>query len=292
MKSRVRESQRSQEFFDLPTLRLHAVTAGPADGPLVILLHGFPEFWYSWRHQIGPLAAAGFRVVAPDQRGYNLSAKPKGLGAYCLDRLAEDVRDLIHVCGRERAFVVGHDWGGVSAWWTAVRFPEVVAKLAILNVPHPMVMRRFLWRDRAQRRRSWYIYFFQLPWLPERRFAADDFKNGVRALRSTARPGTFSDEDVARYREAWAQPGALRGMLAWYRAAFRRPPKRLPSVRVKPETLVLWGEKDRFLGAEMIAPSLALCDHASDVRLSNASHWVQHEEAEAVNERLVGFFRS
>lgn len=281
-----------QEFFDLPTLRLHAVTAGPADGPLVILLHGFPEFWYSWRHQIGPLAAAGFRVVAPDQRGYNLSDKPKRLGAYCLDRLAEDVRDLIQACGRERAFVVGHDWGGVSAWWAAVSSPEVVAKLAILNVPHPIVMRRFLLTHAAQRKRSWYIYFFQWPWLPEARFRANNFHNGVRALRSTARPGTFSDDDVARYREAWAQPGALKSMIDWYRAALRRPPKRRPSVRVKPETLVLWGEKDRFLSAEMIAPSLALCDHASEVRFPDASHWVQHEKAEAVNERLVGFFRS
>lgn len=280
----------SCRFFDLPNLRLHAVTAGPEDGPLVILLHGFPEFWYSWRHQIGPLAAAGFRVVAPDQRGYNLSDKPKGLAAYCLDRLAEDVRDLIHACGRERAFVVGHDWGGVSAWWTAVRFPEVVEKLAILNVPHPIVMRRFLLTHSAQRKRSWYIFFFQLPWLPESSFRADNFRNGVRALRAAARPGTFTDEDVARYREAWAQPGALKSMIHWYRAALRRPPQRLPSVRVKTETLLLWGEQDHFLGAEMIAPSLALCDQASEIRFPNASHWVHHEEAEAVNQGLVEFF--
>ena len=250
----------------------------------------FPEFWYSWRHQIEPLAEAGFRVVAPDQRGYNLSDKPKGLAAYCLDRLAEDVRDLIHTYGRERAFVVGHDWGGVTAWWTAVRFPEVVEKLAILNVPHPMVMRRFLLTHSAQRKRSWYIYFFQLPWLPESFFRADNFRHGVRALSLTSLPGTFSDHDVARYREAWAQPGALKSMIHWYRAALRRPPKRLPSVRVKPETLILWGEQDRFLGAEMIAPSLALCDRASEVRFPNASHWVQHEEADAVNRRLRELF--
>ncbi len=280
----------ASSFFDLPSLRLHAITAGPEDGPLVILLHGFPELWFSWRHQIEPLAAAGFRVVAPDQRGYNLSDKPQGLAAYCLDRLAEDVLDLIHACGRERAFVVGHDWGGVSAWWTAVRFPEVVEKLAILNVPHPIVMRRFLFTHSAQRKRSWYIFFFQLPWLPESLFRADNFRHGVRALRSAARPGTFTDEDVARYREAWAQPGALKSMIHWYRAALRRPPQRLPSVRVKPETLLIWGELDRFLGAEMIAPSLALCDQASEMRLPNASHWVHHEEAEAVNRRLREFF--
>lgn len=276
-------------FFDLPTLRLHAVTAGPEVGPLVVLLHGFPELWYGWRHQIPALAAAGFRVLAPDQRGYNLSDKPRPLSAYCLDRLAEDAVALLDACGRERAFVAGHDWGAAVAWWTAVRFPERVERLAILNVPHPLVMRRHLRSNPAQRRKSWYIFFFQLPWLPELALRRKYFRMAVKGLR-TARPGTFSDADLAVYRAAWSRPGALRAMVNWYRAALRRPPARVPSPRVKPPALVLWGERDRFLGREMIEPSLALCDEARLERIPEATHWLQHEEPAAVNRLLIEHF--
>src|SRR4051794_28893294 len=143
---------------------LHAVAAGPGDGPLVILLHGFPEFWYGWRHQIEPLAAAGFRVLVPDQRGYNLSDKPKKIPAYNLDVLARDVVGLIDDAGAARACVVGHDWGGAVAWWLGVKHPERLAKLALLNIPHPLVMRRALRRSSEQRRKSSYMFSFQLPW--------------------------------------------------------------------------------------------------------------------------------
>jgi pimeloyl-ACP methyl ester carboxylesterase len=277
-------------FYQVDGLRFHAVEAGPEDGPLVLLLHGFPEFWYGWRHQIAPLAAAGYRVLAPDQRGYGESDKPKRLSAYRLDRLAADAAGLIAAAGRERAFVAAHDWGGMVAWWLAAQEPRRVERLAILNCPHPVVMRRCLRRDPAQRRRSWYIFFFQLPWLPEHRFRKDHFEIGVRSVKGTARPGTFSDDDMALYRRAWGQPGALSGMLAWYRAALRRPPPRLPGVRVSPPTLLVWGLRDRFLSAEMIEPSLALCDNARVERIPEASHWVQHEEPERVNRLLAEHF--
>lgn len=274
-------------FVDLPEVRLHVVSAGPADGPLVILLHGFPECWYGWRHQVGPLAAAGYRVLAPDQRGYNLSDKPGRLGAYGLDHLAADVAGLVDAAGAKRVAVVGHDWGALAAWWAAIRFPELVSRLAILNVPHPVVMRWFMLWNRAQRRRSWYVFFFQLPWWPEWMLARDDFRWAQAALTRTSRPGTFTAADLAVYRRAWSQPGALRGMLSWYRAALRRPPGRPANIRVTVPTRILWGERDRFLGSELVAPSLELCDQAEAELMPTASHWLQHEEPAWVTERLL-----
>lgn len=273
-------------------LRLHVAEAGPPDGPLLLLLHGFPEAWFGWRYQIPFFAREGFRVMAPDQRGYNQSDKPRRIGAYRLDRLCDDAVALIAAAGRERAFVVGHDWGAAVAWWTAVRYPERVQALGILNVPHPVVMRRFLLKDRAQRRRSWYMFLFQLPWLPERWLARDDYRMAVRAMQTTARRGTFSDADMELYRQAWSRPGALRSMLHWYRAAFRRPPRRPADVRVQPPTLILWGARDHALGQEMLEPSLALCHQGRAEVLPEATHWLQHDQPEEVNRRLLEFLRS
>ncbi len=271
-------------------INLHAVEAGPADGPLVILLHGFPEFWYGWRYQIEALANAGYRVLAPDQRGYNLSDKPKGISAYNLDALAGDVAGLIEAMGCDKAYLVGHDWGSVAAWWTAIKHPQRLEKLAILNGPHPKVMRWNLLHNRAQRRKSRYIFLFQIPFLPERRMRRDNWKMGERALQRTSRAGTFSEADMALYREAWSQPGATNGMLNWYRAALRRRPKRVPNLRVTVPTLLIWGTKDRFLGRELAQPSIDLCDEGKLVFIEEASHWVQHEEPERVNELLLKFF--
>lgn len=271
-------------------IRLHAVEAGSAGGPLVILLHGFPEFWYGWHRQIEPLAAAGFHVLAPDQRGYNLSDKPQKIAAYNLDLLACDVVGLIEEAGAGKARVVGHDWGGAVAWWLGIKHPERLEKLALLNVPHPLVMRRAVRQDPVQRKKSSYIFYFQLPWLPERSFRADGFARGVKSLRGSSRPGTFSDADLALYREAWSQPGAVRSMLHWYRASLRARPQPPASPRVSVPTLLLWGARDRFLGRELAPPSIDLCDHGRLEFLEEASHWIQHEEAERVNRELVGFF--
>jgi len=275
-------------FVTTNGVRLHVVEAGPANGPLVVLLHGFPEFWCAWRSQIDPLAAAGYRVLAPDQRGYNTSDKPEGIGAYRVDVLAADVLGLVEEAGRERALVVGHDWGAAVAWWLALAHPEHVERLAILNVPHPAVMRRHLLSSPRQMLRSWYVFFFQLPGLPERFLARDRFANLARAVRG-GRKGTCTREDLERYREAWAQPGALTAMLSWYRAAFRSGGRRLPRLRVSVPTLVLWGARDRYLGREMAEPSVALCDRGRLEVFEEATHWLQHDEADAVNDRLLGF---
>lgn len=149
-------------------VNLHVAQAGPADGPLVILLHGFPEYWASWRQQIPILASAGYRVWVPDQRGYNLSDKPAEITAYNLDQLALDVVGLIDAADAEKAFVVGHDWGAAVAWWLGIKHADRLEKLAILNLPHPAVLRRRFRTHFSQLRKSWYMFFFQLPWLPER----------------------------------------------------------------------------------------------------------------------------
>jgi pimeloyl-ACP methyl ester carboxylesterase len=269
---------------------LHYVEAGA--GRPVVLLHGFPEFWYSWRHQLPALADAGFRALAIDLRGYNESDKPAGVDAYRPDRLTEDVAELIRRAAGGRAFVVGHDWGGVVAWRLAARHPDLVDKLAVLNATHPAAYRRERRRNFRQWLRSWYVLFFQLPWLPERVLRAGDYALLARALRrQPVRPGAFSAEDVARYKEAWARPGALTAALNYYRAAFRHRAEmeRAPQV-VRVPVLVVWGERDPYLGVELTeglgrwAPDLRV------ERIADASHWVQNDAPEKVNRLLADFF--
>ena len=285
-------------FWQVNGVRLHAVQAGPKDSPLVVLLHGFPEFWYGWRNQIGPLAEAGYGVLAPDQRGYNLSDKPKGIAAYQIDHLVADVIGLLDAAGCSKAFLVGHDWGAAVAWEVALRFPERLEKLAILNVPHPAVMRRTLLSSLRQMRKSWYIFYFQIPGLSERMLGLDHCAGMRRMMRLSGKPGTFSDADLEMYVQAWCQPEALASMIHWYRAAFRESlrgpwnPKKITFLRVKVPTLMLWGANDVALSREMVQPSIDLCEEGRLVYFENASHWVQHDEAEGVTRELLEFFGS
>ncbi len=270
-------------------IRLHAVAAGPKDGPVVLLLHGFPEFWYGWHRQIEPLAAAGFRVIVPDQRGYNLSSKPSGVAAYALTELVSDVIAIADQLGQEKIFLAGHDWGAAVAWSAALLYPQRIARLAVLNVPHPSVMRKFLSTHPRQFLRSWYMFFFQLPWLPEILFSAFDFRAGSRSILRSSRPGTFSAEDLAQYRSAWSQPGALTAMINWYRALFRTRVK-FQDKTVRVPTRILWGDRDAFLLSEMAHESLRYCASAELFTFANATHWLQHEEPARVSELLIDFF--
>jgi epoxide hydrolase 4 len=268
-------------------VRLHYVEAG--EGPLVVLLHGFPEFWYSWRHQIGPLAEAGYRVIAPDMRGYNLSDKPKSWRAYDTSLLADDIAGLIRSFGEQSADVVGHDWGAAVAYSVAMFRPEVVKRLAILNVPHPVRMLEGF-RTFKQLRKSWYMFFFQIPKLPELLFARDSFSFGKRSLRADSKKA-FTDEDLERYAEAWAQPGALSAMINYYRAALRRSPGKAEA-QLKPieaQTLVIWGMLDRHLGSELAEPPAKWVPNVRVERIPDATHWVQHDAPARVNELLVEF---
>jgi epoxide hydrolase 4 len=277
------------EHHDVQTngIRLHVVQAGPTDGRLIILLHGFPEFWYGWKEQIIPLADAGYRVWAPDQRGYNLSDKPQGTAAYTVDILAADVLGLIDAAGRSKAVVVGHDWGAAVAWWVAATHPERVERLVTINVPHPTVMKRFTSRIPRQMRRSWYIGFFQLPAIPEFFSRLGNWRALTHSLRSSSRPGTFSKADLVHYQAAWSQQGAIKSMINWYRAALRHPPKRSTLIRITVPTLLIWGAQDQFLMREMAQPSIDLCDNGRLVFFETATHWVVHEEAEQVTALLA-----
>jgi len=273
-------------------VRLHVVQAGPVDGPLVILLHGFPEYWAGWRQQIPALAAAGYRVWAPDQRGYNTSDKPPGVAAYNLDELALDVVGLIDAAGAQKVFVAGHDWGAAVAWWLGIKHADRLEKLAILNVPHPAVMRRRLRTHFSQLRKSWYMFFFQLPWLPERVLARNGGERFMRGIQVSSPPGAFSEEDVQGYLAAWAQPGAWTGMINWYRAMFQKPPTPARSYRVTLPTRILWGKRDAVLEWEMAETSLELCDQGELFFIAEAAHFVQHDAPARVNELLVDFFRA
>ena len=277
-------------WFERDGVRLHAVAAGPNDRPLLVLLHGFPEFWYSWRKQIGPLAAAGFRVIVPDQRGYNLSSKPARISDYAVWNLTADVIAIADQLGCDRFFLAGHDWGAAVAWATALQYPQRLRKLAILNVPHPAVFLRTINRNPRQMLRSWYIAFFQLPRIPESRFSANNFRMGTRSLVASSRPGTFTAEDLDRYREAWSNPGTVTAMINWYRAAFGKHQPQLGNSQVHVPTRILWGQLDRFLLPEMARESLQYCDSAELTYLPDATHWLQHEEPAAVNAALIDFF--
>jgi pimeloyl-ACP methyl ester carboxylesterase len=264
---------------------LHVVGAGDADDPLVVLLHGFPDCFYGWRHQIGPLVDAGYRVLVPDQRGYNLSDAPSGLDAYRISTLSGDVASLIESEGRESAHVVGHDWGAGVAWDLALRRPDRVDRLGILNTPHPSAFRSTLWSSPRQLSRSWYVFFFQLPRLPEWSVRREQFAGLERSLRTLGDDGTFDETDLARYRQSWSD-GSLTGMIHWYRAAARRPDAP-PRDRVEQPTLIVWGENDEALVPELATKSAAYCDDARVERFPDRSHWVHVEANERVTELLV-----
>ncbi|MBN2147924.1 MAG: alpha/beta hydrolase [Anaerolineales bacterium] len=277
-------------FITTNGIRLHVAQAGPQDGPLVVLLHGFPEFWYGWRRQITPLAQAGYRVIAPDQRGYNLSEVPKGVEAYRIAELVDDIAGLLDALGRQDCCLVGHDWGAAVAWNVALTYPERVQKLAILNVPHPAVMLDFLKRNPRQMLKSWYIAFFQIPGLADWLVRQNDFHQAAGSLRGSSQPGTFSDEDIAEYKKAWKNSAGLTGMINWYRALARYRPSMPEDNRLHMPVRILWGKRDAFLSHEMAGLSAQLCDQAELTLFEHATHWVQHEEAEAVAKALIDFF--
>ncbi len=275
--------------IDVDGTRLHVIQAGPDGGPLVVLLHGFPEFWYGWRHQIPSLAAAGYRVWIPDQRGYNSSDKPPGICAYRLDVLAGDVLALIQAAGRTQASVIGHDWGGAIAWWLAAHHPDRLRHLIVINCPHWAVFRRQLRRDAMQVVRSSYILFFQLPRLPELVCRLGNWALPAMVLRRSSRPGTFSAAELDRYRLAWSQGGAWTAMLNWYRAVMQCPLPVPVAGRLAVPTLLIWGAQDHFLTRTMAQPSIDRCDDGHLVWFETATHWVHHERAPHVNALLQNF---
>jgi epoxide hydrolase 4 len=280
-----------EEIFN--GVRLHYVSQG--EGPLVLLLHGFPEFWYSWRYQLPALAAAGFRAVAPDMRGYNLSEKPPGIHSYHIRQLVGDTAGMIRALGGEDgAYLVGHDWGGVVAWHTASRHSDLVKKLVILNAPHPNRYVEVLDERRRQRLKSTYVGFFQLPLLPERMLTAREGALAERLMRQTGiNPAHFTDADARHYRKAICQPGAATAALNYYRSMVRRKlSQRMeePSHMIHAPTLLLWGIADTALH-NANAQHSRLSRWVPDLRVEplQASHWVQLDLPHEVNQKMVEF---
>ncbi|MFO0679116.1 MAG: alpha/beta fold hydrolase [Polyangiaceae bacterium] len=264
---------------------LHVVEGGKGKGrPLVVFLHGFPEFWWSWRHQMRALVDAGFHVVAPDMRGFNESDAPKSVAAYGMDTLLDDVSAVIRSTGAKKAMIVGHDWGGHVAWNFAMHRPDEVTRLAVLNCAHPVAMMKGL-RTLKQLRRSWYMFLFQLPKVPEALFRFRGYEGVRRAFETLPREETTPYVDAAR------RAGGMRGGLAYYRAAFRDV-ARFRTRKPRPidvDVLVVWGRHDRFLGPEIAEPPRRFVPNLRMEWLDDAGHWVQHDARDAVNAHLVSF---
>jgi pimeloyl-ACP methyl ester carboxylesterase len=289
----LKQSDFHHDYAQVGEVRLHYVECGQENDQLVILLHGFPECWYSWRHQL-PVLAERYHAVAPDMRGYNLSDKPAGKKNYVIDLLVKDVVNLIRHFGKEQAAIVSHDWGAGVAWAVAKRHPEAVTKLVAMQVPPPgcwranFTIKQFL--------SSWYMFFFQLPKLPEWWASANDFARIDKMYReTTVRPGAFSAEDIAVYKEALRQPGALTATVNYYRAnvfkSFYRGGVETPDEGpIKVPTLFIYGEKDIAVLPSTVRKLERFIDAPyRELRIPDSGHWVQNEAVAEVNAALLEF---
>jgi epoxide hydrolase 4 len=282
-------------FARVNGIRLHYAESG--SGELVIFLHGFPEFWYSWRHQLKALAPY-FHVVAPDLRGYNLSDKPANVADYRIEVLVEDLIGLIDHFGARTAAIVGHDWGAGVAWAAAQKYPDRISKLVALQVPPAAAWRANM--SARQLLRSWYMFVFQLPRLPEWMIAHNEFASLDRVFQETAsRRNSFSDADVAAYRDALQTPGALTAALNYYRANVVRLMRRSSSAegatagqdsRIRVPTLFIFAEQDLAILPQTVK-GIARFINAPyrELRIPDSNHWVQNEAVEEVNAALLEF---
>ncbi len=286
-----RTTRQEEGFAEVNGIRLHYVRQG--SGPLALLLHGFPECWYSWRHQL-PFLAEKFTTVAPDLRGYNLSDKPPGVSSYFMEKLLGDIQGLIEFFGEKKATIIAHDWGGVIAWDLAAFHPEVVDRLVILNAPHPLAYLRELKRNPRQKKSSWYIFMFQLPFLPEWYMRRGGFQMLERVYSGwVLRKDTFSEEDIRLFKEAMGQPGCLKAAINYYRGLFRNPGRfrRLREYpRIQVPTQIIWAENDRALTNELTRELDPYFTVPPEIRyVPRCSHWVQQEQPDRVNQYLEEF---
>ena len=269
---------------------MHAVVEGPEDGPLVVMLHGFPEFWYSWRYQIKAFAAAGYRTVAVDQRGYNLTDKR---GPYDVFTLAGDVVRLVRALGHERAIIMGNDWGGVVAWVLGALHPGLVEKAIVLNAPHPsagLLALKSMYLP--QLLKSWYVLAFQIPVVPEVLLSTNDFELFARILKQQTK-GAIGDEEISHFKQAWSQPGALSAGVEWYRASLRTWMRgRLKDLTVRTPSLLIWGDRDAYLTARTAEWTRHYVTDLKVAYIHGASHWVQQDSPEIVNRYALNFLRS
>ena len=273
------------EYLSTNAIRLHTALAGPEDGEPVFLLHGFPEAWFGWEAQIMPLAEAGFRVIAPDQRGYNLSDKPDGVSNYAMEILVQDILVLADSLGYQRFHLAGHDFGAIVCWNIARSYETRLTSLAISNVPYPAVMRDYLQKHPSQMLKSWYALFFQIPRVPERIVRLNNWQTLISAM-----PKDLTEAERDRYREAWNQPGAMTGMINWYRALLRQGRGTRSTSQIQVPTLILWGQQDPHISYEMAPLSVEFCQNGRLVTFEDATHWVLHDKPGEVSRLLVEHF--
>lgn len=282
----VLEGAWQDEYIVSNGLKLHYVTQG--EGPLMLMLHGFPEFWYSWRHQI-PDFAKDFKVVALDLRGYNDSDKPQDKSAYVMSEFIKDIKGVIQGLGYEKCVLVGHDWGGAIAWNFAYAHPELVDKLIVLNLPHPAKMAQGL-RTPQQLLRSWYIFLFQLPFVPEFLIQSADYQLFEVAFKQMSENKiAFTQADIEAYKNAAAKRGALTAMVNYYRNAFEQGMLKQDWGILEVPTLMIWGEKDPALGIELTYGTANYVKNLQIKYIPNCSHWVQQEQPQLVNHYMREF---
>lgn len=269
-------------------INLHYVSQG--SGPLVILLHGFPQYWYTWRHQISFLSQY-FKVVALDLRGYGDSEKPPKIEDYRLEELATDVKELIYHLGYSKAHLIGHDWGGAIAWFMAARHPVVIDHLIVLNSPYPSIFKKALKTNLKQLMKSWYIFFFQIPYVPEvilKSFSKSMLANFFRS--SSVNKETFSNDDIEMYYENLQKPGVLKSAINYYRAIFQSSSQSHGQVQIDIPTLLIWGERDVALTKELTLGMERYFKQPIRIRyLPEAGHWVNEEVPDKINALILEF---
>jgi len=278
----------SRRVETAPGVRLFVVSAGPADGPLVVLLHGFPELWWTWHAQIAALARAGYHVLAPDLRGFDRSDKPGPVEAYRPEAVWSDVVALIEAAGQHDARIAAHDFGAIVAWNLAIHEPERIQRMVVFNVGHPLAWVRS--EERGDEQVNWFREFFRLRGLPELVGPFGDWWLMARSLRNSSRPGTFDEPVMSYYRQAWAQPGAFGAMVDWYRASFDHPLDYDPDQRVEIPTKIVFGEEDVFNDPRSGPRSLAYCTRCEYISFPDAGHWILHEEPEATSRLILEHF--
>lgn len=282
----------TSNFLKLPAGKLHYKFAGNSSNETIIFLHGFPEFWYSWRKQLDHFSEK-YHVVAPDMRGYNKSLKPKRVGDYKIDSISKDIIELLKHLGKEKVILAGHDWGAAIAWHLALLHEEQFSKVIILNVPHPYVFRKKLFTNIRQFSKSWYIFFFQLPFLPHRILGKSNFQRGTEMLVSSSQEGSFTEEDLEKYKAAWANENSMKYMIMWYKAMLRYSwnMSQYRNKKVNIPLKIIWGKNDIALVPEMANESLQYCEQGELTYLEEATHWVQHDEPKKVIQLMEEFIQ-
>ncbi|ESP03583.1 hypothetical protein LOTGIDRAFT_224222 [Lottia gigantea] len=287
------DSLGTHQFIHLENVRLHYVVNGSEDKPLMVLLHGFPEFWYSWRFQLKEFAK-DYRVVAVDQRGYSESDKPPGIKNYAVTNMVEDLKQLIPALGYNSCVLVGHDWGGAISWSFAAKYPHMVSKLIIMNCPHPAVFQKYMTSHLAQFKKSTYMFFFLIPWIPEFIFKLADYHRLSVIFRSN-RMGVvdksrITDEDMEAYKYSFSRDGCDTGSLNYIRAMFHTPLTAKQGLKtITSPTLFIWGCRDGALEAGMVPLAKKYVDNLQIEYIEDASHWVQMDKPDVVNNLMKKF---